>query len=221
MSLPRIVASFLLVALTAGGPEFGAGTPDGGGAVEEDPSHRHAGVPGRFPEHPAVGDLAPDFSLRDLAGRWTGLGEFLGRGYVVLFFGSASSTLFRKGAPEMDRLARDWERLEVKVILVYTREAHPATLLKRAPKNYRERAALARQAREELKLGVPVLVDEWDDAVHKAYGEMPDAAFLLDSRGTILFRQAQAGPASLEKELMRLLKMQEPPGEPAQASTKP
>jgi peroxiredoxin len=166
-------------------------------------------VPEKFPEHPAVGEEAPDFSLRDLEGRWTALGEFLGRGYVVLFFGSVSSSSFRKSVPEMEQLAKAWSRLEVKVVLVYTREAHPAALKKKAPRNYRERVALARQAREELKIEIPVLVDEWDDAVHRAYGAMPEAAFLMNSRGLIVLRQAQAGPVSLEKELMRRLKLQE------------
>ena len=167
-------------------------------------------MPKKFPEHPAVGEEAPDFSLRNLEGRSTALGEFLGRGYVVLFFGSASSSSLKKSAPQMDRLAKAWERLEVKVLLVYTREAHPAALRNKAPRDYGERAALARQVREDLKLGIPILVDEWDDAVHEAYGAMPDAAFLLDPRGTIVLRQTQAGAAALEKELRRLLKIPNP-----------
>jgi len=210
MNLSRFPAIFLVLGLLAAGPVAPAafsGRPEG---PPERQSLGHEGVPEKFPERPVVGEEAPDFRLRDVEGRWRDLGEFLGRGYLVLFFGSASSANFRRSAPEMGRLATEWERLEVKVILVYTREAHPATL-REAPRNFGERAALARQVRKDLGLGIPVLVDEWDDAVHRSYGAMPDAAFLLDPRGKILMRQARAGAASLEKELRRLLEVPEPP----------
>ena len=212
MHLSRFSAICMAAGLLAAGTVILRASPGAGPGPPGHASHGHEGVPEKFPEHPAVGEPAPDFSLRDLDGRWTALGESLGRGYVVVFFGSLSSTALRKIAPEMNRLAKDWERLEVKVILVYTREAHPAALGEKAPRDYRERAALARQARVELELGLPILVDEWDDAVHEAYGAMPDAAFLLDSRGTILVRQARAGAPSLEKALRKLLKVSGPPG---------
>ena len=172
----------------------------------------HQGVPEALPDHPAVGEAAPDFSLKDTAGKRLDLGEVLGRGYVVVAFGSASSSNFRKTAPDLDRLAREWEKLEVRVVVVYTREAHPATLRGRAPKSYRERELLAGQTKKELNLGLRILVDQWDDTVHRAYGAIPDAAFLLDPQGKILMRQVVARPASLEQALRRLLRIPEPAG---------
>jgi AhpC/TSA family protein len=174
-------------------------------------SHQHEGVAEKFPEHPAVGEDAPDFRLRDLGGRWIGLGEYLGRGYLVLLFCSVSSPSFRKTVLQMDRLAKNWERLEVKVVAVYTREAHPAALRKKAPRSYRERAALARRAWADLKLKIPVLIDEWEDPVHRAYGAMPGSAFLLDSHGKIVSRHLQASAYSMEKELQRQLRVTVPP----------
>ncbi len=183
-------------------------------AGEEDShSHRHDGVPERFPEHPAAGDAAPEFSLKDTEGKPLALGEYLGRGYVILAFGSASSSNFRKSAPDLDRLARDWERMEVKVLVIYTREAHPAVLRSTAPKTYRDRELLARQTRKDLKVNLRFLVDQWDDGVHKSYGAMPDGAFLLDSKGVIVVRQVQAKATSLDRELRRLLEVHDPPPE--------
>jgi len=210
MILSRLPAILIATGLLAAGP----GAPFAFSGDSRTPSVEqslgHEGVPEKFPEHPTVGEEAPAFRLRDADGRWTDLGEFLGRGYLILFFGSASSGNFRRNAPEMARLAKRWERLEVKVVFVYTREAHPATLPE-PPRSFSDRAALARQVRKDLGPGIPVLVDEWDDSVHRLYGAMPDAAFLLDSGGTILFRQARTGAGSLEKELTRLLQVPEPP----------
>ncbi len=211
MSPARLPALFLISGLLAAGPAVPPGSSPGPAGLSEPPSTRHEGVPEKFPGRPSVGEEAPGFRLRDVEGRWRDLGEFLGRGHVVLFFGSASSGNFRRSAPKMDRLAAEWERLEVRVVLVYTREAHPATL-RGAPRDFRERCALARRTRKDLGLRIPVLVDDWDDAVHRSYGAMPDAAFLLDPRGKILVRQVRTGPASLAKELARLLEVPGPPG---------
>ncbi len=207
MSLSRLATAFLVSGLLAAAPAILAASPAGSSRPVPP---EHTGVPEKFPDHPAIGEEAPDFSLRDVEGIRRDLGEFLGRGYLVLFFGSASSANFRRNAPEMERLAGEWARLEVNVVLVYTREAHPATL-QNAPRDFSERSALARRTRNDLGLGIPVLVDEWDDAVHRSYGSMPDGAFLIDPRGTILMRQARTGPASLERELRRLLGIPEPP----------
>jgi peroxiredoxin len=180
-------------------------------AGEDAPAHAHDGVPEKFPEHPAVGEPAPDFTLKDTDGVTLALGEYLGRGYLVLAFGSASSANFKNSAAEMDRLAHDWERMEVKVLVVYTREAHPAALRSPVPKNYPDRVALARDTRKGLKVGLRFLVDGWDDGVHKAYGAMPDGAFLLDRKGTIVARQVQAKASALDHELHRLLNVPDPP----------
>ncbi|HEU5182528.1 MAG TPA: redoxin domain-containing protein [Candidatus Polarisedimenticolia bacterium] len=199
-SLSRRITLLALAAFFGAAPLFA-----------DDP-HVHTGVPDKIPEHPDVGEDAPPFSLKDTAGKRLDLGEVLGRGYVVVAFGSASSSNFRKSAPEWDRLAREWEKLEVRVLVVYTREAHPATLRGRAPKSYRERELLAGELKRELRLGLRVLVDQWDDAVHRAYGAIPDGAFLLDPKGKILLRQVVARPAGIEQELRRLLKIPEPAG---------
>ena len=183
-------------------------------AAEESPTpHSHDGVPEKFPEHPAAGDTAPEFSLKDTEGKPLALGEYLGRGYVIVAFGSASSSNFKKSAPELDRLAREWERMEVKVLVIYTREAHPAVLRSAAPKNYKDRALLARQTRKDLKVNLRFLVDQWDDGVHKSYGAMPDGAFLLDPKGVIVTRQVQARAPALDHELRRLLNVPDPPAE--------
>ena len=204
MTSRRCLRALLATALVFAIPSvFGSGN-------SPEHSHPHAGVPEKFPEHPAVGETASDFSLRDTEGKSMDLGEYLGRGYVVLAFGSASSSNFRKTAPELNRLVVDWERMEVKVLVVYTREAHPAALRGKAPNNYGDRVLLARQTRKDLRLGLRFVVDGWDDPVHKSYGAMPDAAFLLDPKGSIVLRQVLALPTHLDRELRRLLNVPDP-----------
>ena len=195
-----VAASILLF---AGRPDLAG---DGGSH-----SHRHEGVAEKFPEHPAVGEVSPDFTLKDTEGKPVALGEYLGRGYLILVFGSASSHGFSRSVPDLDRLARDWERMEVKVLLVYTREAHPAALRGNAPGSYADRVRVARETRKNLKVSLRFLVDGWDDAVHLSYGAMPEAAFLLDRKGVIAARQVRASASGLDRELRRLLHVPDPP----------
>lgn len=180
-------------------------------SAQTDPSpHRHHGVPNQLPEHPAVGEKAPEFSLADLQGRRVALGEFLGRGYLVLLFGSATSEDFRREIEEIESRRGTWSRWEVQILGIYTREAHPGRLRGAAPQDYPERVALARKTRDELSIDFPLLIDGWEDTVHKAYGAMPHAAFLLDSDGTIVSRQARVNTLDLDRQLRRLLRVEIP-----------
>jgi AhpC/TSA family protein len=200
--------AFVVLAFAAALLLSGRGVP---AAADSPDAHRHDGVAEKFPDHPAVGEISPDFALKDTEGKPVALGEYLGRGYLILAFGSASSSAFRRSVPELDRLARDWERMEVKVLIVYTREAHPASLRGKAPGSYADRVRLARESRKSLKTELRFLVDGWDDQVHRAYGAMPDAAFLLDRKGVIVARQVKASAVALDRELRRLLEVPDPP----------
>ena len=214
MRAPALLLA-LLALLPAPAPAAPAPSEATSGQAKD--PHSHEGVPERFPRHPAVGEPAPDFVLRDLEGRPWALGEFLGRGHLILLFGSASGGRFRRALPDLDRLAREWERLEVRAVVVYTREAHPAALRGRAPADYPQRVSLAREVLEESKVGLRFLVDEWKDPAHRAYGSVPDSAFLLDPQGTILLRQIGVDPAALERKLRKRLKIPagESPARPA------
>lgn len=182
-------------------------------AFAED-DHAHRGVPERFRNHPAVGETAPGFTLCDPGGGSWSLGEFLGRGHLILLFGSVSSDGFKKCAAEFDRLAEEWKRLEVRGLVIYTREAHPARLRKEAPKDYPDRVKLAGKTRRDLGIALPFLVDEWDDAAHKAYGGMPDSAFLLDLKGIIAARQVRCDAKGLDRVLRRRLGIPKQDAEP-------
>ena len=63
---------------------------------------------------------------------------------------------------------------------------------------------------KDLKLGMPVLVDDMQDSVAKAYNAMPDRLFIVKADGTIGYR-GNRGPRGfdvdeMEKALAKLLK---------------
>ena len=55
---------------------------------------------------------------------------------------------------------------------------------------------------------LPVAVDSVDDRVLRAYGDVPNAAFVIDRNGIVVFRATWADAAKVERVLDTLLEHQ-------------
>ncbi len=99
-----------------------------------------------------------------------------------------------------------WEtwRDRVSFLVVYIREAHPeegwVVTPNRAegiaindPTSSEARLEVAAVCALNLKIRMPVVVDEIDDAIADAYGALPDRLYLIARNGTIAF-QGRPGP---------------------------
>lgn len=116
------------------------------------------------------------------------------------------------------RLQEIYERHREKAdfYFIYVREAHPSDGLRPAqhvtiaqPKTMERRSEVATLCCSDLHLTIPVLVDDMDDTVARAYNAMPDRLFILAADGTVAYRGAR-GPrgfdvAEMEQALRRLL----------------
>jgi hypothetical protein len=91
---------------------------------------------------------------------------------------------------------------EVAFYVVYIREAHPEDgwilqenrdedIALPDPTSLAERADVADTCAAGLALTLPVVVDEPDDAIARAYGGWPDRLYLVDRGGRIAY---QGGP---------------------------
>ena len=118
-----------------------------------------------------------------------------------------------------------WERYreQVEFYVVYIREAHPEDgwvvtinrdqgITPTDPTSDDERLEVATACALNMKIRIPVVVDEIDDTVARAYGALPDRLYLVGAGGHIVF-QGGAGPmgfkppeleAAIEAELARL-----------------
>lgn len=100
--------------------------------------------------------------------------------------------------------------------MVYVREAHPSDgnrpskrVKIEQSKTFDVRKDIAQTCTAELKLGFPVLVDDMDDTVARAYDAMPDRLFVLGADGKVAYR-GERGPRGfrvdeMEKALDRVL----------------
>ena len=88
--------------------------------------------------------------------------------------------------------------------VVYVQEAHPTDgwqidsnitegVLFRQHQNYQERERVAQTCSLDLHLGVPILIEEMNNAIDEAYGAAPERLYLIDAQGRVAY-QGGAGP---------------------------
>jgi hypothetical protein len=109
---------------------------------------------------------------------------------------------------------------EVDFLAVYLREAHPTDGWKMAsnervgvrvaqPKTREERCQAAHLCDSALSMGIPILVDDLDDAVGRAYSGFPDRLYLIDRDGLVVHKSGRGPfgfrPRELEQSLVMLL----------------
>jgi alkylhydroperoxidase family enzyme len=110
-------------------------------------------------------------------------------------------------------------------LAVYVREAHPtdgwrmasndrAGITFKQPTSQDERTDLAKKCCSTLEITWPVLVDDLNDTVGKAYSGMPDRLFLVDQSGKVVYKSGRGPfgfkPGELEQAMVMLLLDQTP-----------
>lgn len=89
-------------------------------------------------------------------------------------------------------------------VVVYIREAHPEEgwvitpnrdegIVVNDPEDTDSRVEVAVSCAINLKIRMPVVVDEVEDEIANAYGGLPDRLYLIASDGTVAF-QGERGP---------------------------
>ena len=92
----------------------------------------------------------------------------------------------------------------VEFFVVYVQEAHPTDgwqtdsniqdgVLFRQHQDYAEREAVAQTCSLNLNIGLPMLIEEMDNAIDEAYGAAPERLYLVGVDGLVAY-QGGAGP---------------------------
>ena len=92
----------------------------------------------------------------------------------------------------------------VEFFVVYVQEAHPTDgwqtdsnieegVLFRQHQSYDERESAAQSCSIGLHIGLPIIIEEMDNAIDEAYGAAPERLYLVDVDGNVAYRGG-AGP---------------------------
>jgi peroxiredoxin len=179
---------------------------------------------------PALGEPAPDFTLRDVDGAPFTLSRESGKRPLVIEFGSFTCPLCLAGqSAAAEKLAGKY-RDKATFVLVYCQEAHPeedrelpvrsvvpgyeGLPLLTVTNTWGERAERAKLFRERAKVPYRILVDEMGDAsvqqMYRGNGHQ-NALFVIDAHGTIVYRWELAPLAEVDAFLQAYLDGKTPP----------
>lgn len=90
-------------------------------------------------------------------------------------------------------------------MFVYTHEAHPG---ERVPHHdsFATKLAHARLLRDEIGIRRPILVDDHDGTVHRAYGELPTMTWVIDRGGIVAYKASWTSAANTESFVQRCVR---------------
>lgn len=150
---------------------------------------------------PAMGEKAADVSLLNLAGEPRRLLDFDGD-FLVVEFGSITCPLFQSRRSTMKSI--DAEFANVASVIFYVREAHPGLDIA-AHQNLDDKMKRGRQLRDTDGEGREILVDDMDGTAHQAFGSYPNAVFVMNKHGCVVYRSAWNNPGVTRRVLRRLV----------------
>ncbi len=145
----------------------------------------------RFPRNAAgPGDPIPSFELVTTDGDRL-LNDDVFRDKPVLFvFGSMTCPMTASSAPSVQDLYDEFGD-RVKFVMLYVREAHPGEHFAQS-ETMDAKIESAQALKDFYGIEWTVAADNVDGDLHRALDPKPNAAFLTDSDGTILFRSLWA-----------------------------
>ena len=87
----------------------------------------------------------------------------------------------------MDALAEEFAQQGVGSIFLYTNEAHPGEIYPHLT-SMDQKLRHAKDLRDNLGVSRPILVDSLDGACHRAYGSMPNMAWIFSGAGVPVYK---------------------------------
>ena len=151
-----------------------------------------------------VGMPAPDFDLPSTDGGRVRLSDVLRERHAVLVFGAITSPVTATNLPELNHLWEYFKWRPVQFLFVYAREPHPGEVYPHHT-SMEQKIAVARELQQLEGIRFPVLVDELDGRVHRAYGPRPNPCFVVSRNGRLVYRAAHAEATTLREYLEHLL----------------
>jgi hypothetical protein len=86
---------------------------------------------------------------------------------------------------------------DVLFVVLYQREAHAGEMMFseiEQPETYEQRKELAQRTCDELKVATTIVIDDMENTVRRAYGRLPNSAYVIDKGGEIVHKEAWAAP---------------------------
>ncbi|MFU8815364.1 MAG: deiodinase-like protein [Pseudomonadales bacterium] len=142
---------------------------------------------------PRPGQRLPAFELPSVDGGTIRSADFTGKRPLLLITGSLTCPMTASANPLLKDLHRAFGS-QIAFVTLHVREAHPGEQHEQ-PRTLAQKMAHARQLKLRDRLPWPIVVDDTDGLVHRALDRKPNAVYLTDRNGVIIYRGLWAGDA--------------------------
>jgi hypothetical protein len=115
--------------------------------------------------------------------------------------GSITCPLFQSRRAAMETLDQQIDGISCAVL--YVREAHPGAGIPNH-KSFDDKKACASRLKATDGEARTVFVDDIEGHAHQAYGSMPNAVFIINQNGCVVFRSEWNNPSATRKALLAL-----------------
>jgi len=146
---------------------------------------------------PNPGEKAPDAVLLLPDGSSQRLLEFEGE-FLVIEMGSVTCPLFQTRRKSMAQLSSTHK--DASFVVLYVREAHPGAQIVQH-EVMQDKIASACRLNDGSDDVRQVLIDDIDGTAHKAYGSYPNAVFIVNSNGCVVFASDWNDPQATGRAL--------------------
>ncbi len=89
----------------------------------------------------------------------------------------------------LEKIAQKYD--DVEVWHLYVREPHPQERKFKkyfSHKKYEDRVSYAQELRELFEIRSPIVLDGLDETIHLRYGNMPNAVYVVNKEGNIIYK---------------------------------
>lgn len=166
---------------------------------------------------PKMGTAAPRGRVRNLAGEEVDLLDFKGD-FLVMELGSITCPLFQGRRDGMANLMVKYPRVDFNVL--YVREAHPGSQYK-AHETQTDKHANAVALCDDYQEPREILVDDFDGTMHRAYGSFPNAVFIINRNGCVVYKSSWNNATATGRALENLVNGRAAAGEAMFVPVKP
>tara|TARA_R110000850_G_scaffold219673_1_gene345112 strand:- start:338 stop:1057 length:720 start_codon:yes stop_codon:yes gene_type:complete len=133
---------------------------------------------------PEVAKKAQNFSLTNLNNEKVNLLDFTGE-FLVLELGSITCPLFQGRREGMEALVKEFPNVSFSVL--YVREAHPGSNFP-SHNSIDEKINCAKELKYTDREIRNIVIDDVSGSAHSSYGGYPNAVFIINKNGCVVFR---------------------------------
>jgi hypothetical protein len=159
---------------------------------------------------PGPGDRLPQFDLPSVDGGRISNADIPGRKPLLLITGSYSCPMTASSDPALKEFHHEFGR-DIDFVMLHVREAHPGEH-REQPRDLEDKLEHAKALKMRDQLPWPIAVDDLEGTIHRALDEKPNAVWLTDRDGVIVYRGLWAGDdTGLEQALDAVARGVAPP----------